>query len=74
VTARKSLQSRATLEFALPPGWRSRRRTARSASLRYTIDDPTRRFDQPEGWMLAGKLGSRNEKIGNVRVVVARRR
>src|SRR4030095_15812776 len=39
--------------------------------LRYTFDDPQRRFDQPEGWMLAGKIGSRNEKIADVRVVVA---
>jgi len=71
VTARKSLQSRATLEFELPQGWAVATPYGSVGELRYTIDDPTRRFDQPEGWMLAGKLGSRNEKIGNVRVVVA---
>jgi hypothetical protein len=71
VTARKSLQSRATLEFELPQGWTAATPYGSVGELRYPIDDPTRRFDQPEGWMLAGKLGSRNEKIGNVRVVVA---
>jgi hypothetical protein len=71
VTARRSLHSRATLEFELPQGWSVATPYGSVGDLRYTIDDPTRRFDQPEGWMLAGKLGSRNDKIGNVRVVVA---
>jgi hypothetical protein len=71
VTARKSLQSRATLEFELPQGWTVATPYGSVGELHYTFDDPSRRFDQPEGWMLAGKLGSRNEKIGNVRVVVA---
>jgi hypothetical protein len=71
VTARKSLHSRATLEFELPQGWTVATPYGSVGELRYTIDDPTRRFAQPEGWMLAGKLGSRNEKIGTVRVVVA---
>jgi hypothetical protein len=71
VTARKSLQSRAKLEFELPKEWAVATPYGSVGDLRYAIDDPTRRFDQPEGWMLAGKIGSRNEKIGNVRVVVA---
>ena len=71
VTARKSLQSRATLEFELPQGWAVATPYGSVGDLRYQVDDPTRRFDQPEGWMLAGKIGSRNEKIGTVRVVVA---
>ena len=71
VTARRSLHSRATLEFELPQGWSVATPYGSVGDLRYTIDDPARRFDQPEGWMLAGKIGSRNEKIGSVRVVVA---
>jgi predicted metalloprotease with PDZ domain len=70
-TARKSLQSRATLEFELPKEWTVATPYGSVGGLRYTVDDPARRFDQPEGWMLAGKIGSRNEKIGAVRVVVA---
>jgi hypothetical protein len=71
VTARKSLHSRATLEFDLPKEWTAATPYGSVGDLRYPIDDPTRRFDQPEGWMLVGKIGSRNEKIGSVRVVVA---
>lgn len=71
VTARKNLHSRATLEFELPKDWSIATPYGSVGDLRYTLEDPERRFDQPEGWMLAGKLGSRNEKIGSVRVVVA---
>ena len=71
VTARRSLRSRATLEFELPQGWAVATPYGSVGELRYPVDDPQRRFDQPEGWMLAGKIGSRNEKIAGVRVVVA---
>ncbi len=71
VTARRSLHSRATLEFELPQGWTVATPYGSVGEQRYTIDDPTRRFDQPKGWMLAGKIGSRNEKIGSTRVVIA---
>jgi hypothetical protein len=71
VTARRSLHSRATLEFQLPQGWAAATPYGSVGELRYAFDDPQRRFDQPEGWLLAGKIGSRNEKISNVRVVVA---
>jgi hypothetical protein len=71
VTARRSLHSRAMLEFELPKGWSAATPYGSVGELRYTLDDPARRFDQPEGWMLVGKIGSRNDKIGSVRVVVA---
>lgn len=71
VTARRSLHSRATLEFEVPQGWAIATPYGSVGELRYSVDDPERRFDQPEGWMLAGKIGSRNEKIADVRVVVA---
>jgi len=71
VTARRSLRSRASIEFELPQGWAVATPYGSVGELRYTFDDPKRRFDQPAGWMLAGKIGSRNEKIADVRVVVA---
>lgn len=71
VTARRSLHSRATLDFELPQGWAVATPYGSVGELHYTVDDPERRFDQPEGWLLAGKIGSRNEKIADVRVVVA---
>ena len=49
VTARKSLQSRATLEFELPQGWTVATPYGSVGDLRYQVDDPTRRFDQPDG-------------------------
>jgi predicted metalloprotease with PDZ domain len=70
-TARRSLRSRATLEFELPKGWAVATPYGSVGELRYSFDDPKRRFDQPAGWLLAGKVGSRNEKIADVRVVVA---
>ncbi len=70
-TARRSLRSRATLEFELPKGWAVATPYGSVGELRYSFDDPKRRFDQPAGWLLAGKIGSRNEKIADVRVVVA---
>lgn len=75
VTAAKNLESRATLEFVLPKGWSAATPYASSASAegehRYRIDDPQRRFDQPEGWMLIGKIGVRSERIGGVNAIVA---
>jgi predicted metalloprotease with PDZ domain len=70
-TAGKSLHSRATLVFQLPEGWTVATPYGSVGDLRYQLDDPSRRFDQPEGWMLVGEIGSRNEKIGKTRVVVA---
>lgn len=69
VTARRGLESHATLEFALPEGW-----TARSAypgGKRLRIEDPQRRFDRPLGWMLAGRLGDRVETIAGIHTIVA---
>jgi len=70
VTARRGLESRATLEFVLPPGW-----TALSAypggPKRLRIEDPQRRFDRPAGWMLAGRLGDRVETIAGIHTIVA---
>lgn len=71
VTARRSLRSRASLEFTLPKGWTIATPYGSVGDLRCQLDDPERRFDQPAGWMLAGKIGTRNEKIGSVRVVIA---
>ncbi|MBM0106403.1 hypothetical protein JM946_16850 [Steroidobacter sp. S1-65] len=71
VTAARSLRSRTTLEFDLPKGWSAVTPYAASGEQRIRIDDPTRRFDQPEGWMLIGKLGVRSERIGHVNAVIA---
>ena len=71
VKAAKSLQSRATLEFVLPQGWSAATPYPPDGEHRYRIDDPQRRFDQPQGWMLVGKIGVRSERIGAVNAIVA---
>lgn len=76
VKARRNLYSRASLEFVLPQQWTvatqyAQRDDAPAGTARFDFDDPQRRFDRPAGWMLAGRIGSRGEKIGHVRTIVA---
>ncbi len=47
------------------------RRTLPHGEQRYRIDDPKRRFDEPAGWMLVGKIGVRSERIEHVNAVIA---
>lgn len=71
VTARRGLESSATLQFSAPQGWSVITPYAPIAEHRYQFDDPDRRFDRPEGWMLAGKIGTRGEDIDGVQTIVA---
>jgi predicted metalloprotease with PDZ domain len=71
VTARRGLESRATLEFTAPKGWSVITPYAPVGEHRYEFDDPERRLDRPEGWMLAGRIGTRGEMIGSVQTIVA---
>ncbi len=66
----KGATSVTRLEFALPQDWSS---TTQYFGRKndYRIENPARRFDQPTGWMLLGKLGERNDDIDGIRVVVA---
>jgi hypothetical protein len=71
VTARRNLQSRATLEFVLPEGWSAITPYERESGEPRLIDDKTRRFDRPAGWMIAGKLGTRSETIADIHTIIA---
>jgi predicted metalloprotease with PDZ domain len=72
VTAARSLRSRTTLEFDLPKGWSAVTPYAAAGEQhRYRIEDPKRRFDEPEGWMLVGKIGVRSERIEHVNAIIA---
>ena len=71
VTAPRNLKSHATLEFVLPKDWSALTPYEREAGAPRTIDDPKRRFDRPQGWMIAGKLGVRSEKIGEIHTIIA---
>lgn len=71
VTAARNLRSRTTLEFDLPKGWSAVTAYAPSGERRFRIEDPKRRFDEPAGWMLVGKIGVRSERIQQVNAVIA---
>jgi predicted metalloprotease with PDZ domain len=71
VTAARNLRSRTTLEFDLPKGWSAVTPYASAGEQLFRIDDPQRRFDEPEGWMLVGKIGVRSERIEHVNAVIA---
>jgi hypothetical protein len=59
-----------TLIFELPAGWSSvTEYFGRSDS--YRIFNASRRFVRPAGWILLGKIGTRNENIAGVSVKVA---
>lgn len=71
VTAVSGLESRATLEFVLPEKWTVITPYAPVSNGLLPVDDPQRRFDRPTGWMLAGKLGNRGERIAGIQTIVA---
>jgi hypothetical protein len=61
----------AELHVHLPEGWSF---AAPYPLLRpnvYLIENPERGFDRPTGWMAAGRLGVRRERIAGVEVIVA---
>jgi hypothetical protein len=60
------------LEFELPTGWKSVETAwPRIGKNRFRIDNASRLFDRPTGWMLAGTLGSRRTRMGETEVTVA---
>ncbi|WP_257604469.1 hypothetical protein [Pseudomonas sp. UMAB-08] len=59
------------LEFELPSGWISVETAwPRIGKNRFRIDNVSRLFDRPTGWMLAGTLGSRRTRLGETDVTV----
>lgn len=62
----------ARLMFELPTGWKSVETAwPRIGKQKFRIDDVSRLFDRPTGWMLAGNLGSRRARLGETEVTVA---
>jgi len=61
----------ARLQFELPDGWKSVETAwPRIGKNTFRIDNPSRLFDRPTGWMLAGHLGSRRTRLGETEVSV----
>ncbi|MGY2292674.1 hypothetical protein ACW9H6_23230 [Pseudomonas sp. SDO528_S397] len=60
------------LSFDLPPGWKSVETAwPRVGKNTFRIDNVSRLFDRPTGWMLAGTLGSRRLRLGETEITVA---
>ncbi|WP_350598590.1 hypothetical protein [Pseudomonas sp. 65/3-MNA-CIBAN-0223] len=60
------------LEFELPTGWNSVETAwPRIGRNKFRIDNISRLFDRPTGWMLAGHLGTRRTRLGETEVTVA---
>jgi hypothetical protein len=62
--------SNTSLSFALPAGWSAATQYG-ARDHQYRINNPSRRFDRPTGWILLGKIGTRTEDIAGVHVKVA---
>ncbi|MBA1201456.1 hypothetical protein G7009_06715 [Pseudomonas capeferrum] len=62
----------ARLGIELPNGWKSIETAwPRIGKQRFRIDNVSRLFDRPTGWMLAGSVGSRRARLGETDVTVA---
>lgn len=73
VRATAGSESKARLRFLMPKGW-TNVDTAflRDSDRRYfAIDNPERSFDRPIGWIIAGSVGTRRERLGDTHVSVA---
>ena len=73
VRATRDADSRARLKFSLPEGWTNVDTPFVMAQngKEFVVVDPSRRFDRPKGWIIAGKVGTRREWIEDTEVSVA---
>jgi hypothetical protein len=72
VTAKKGARSRSVLEFKLPTVWPNVNTGWEEISDGiFRIDNPSRRFDRPTGWMIAGELGTRRNLVGDTHIAVS---
>ncbi len=71
--APKTLYSRATLEVDGPKGkdWSAQAPYSKNALGQFKLKDPGRRLVRPKGWMIAGKIGSRQDIIDGTDTVIA---
>ena len=64
-------EAEAELHVHLPEGWSFAAAHERLRPDVYRIENPARGFDRPTGWMMAGRIGVRRERIAGVDVAVA---
>jgi hypothetical protein len=70
---RDEAEADATLHVAVPEGWSfaTAYPEVKGKENVFQIEHARRGFDRPTGWMAAGRLGIRREKIAGVQVMVA---
>ncbi|MFK7888287.1 MAG: hypothetical protein AB8G16_15610 [Gammaproteobacteria bacterium] len=68
--ALKGARSSARLHVDLPDDW-SFVSALPAAAQGYIVEDTPRNFDRPRGWMIAGEIGVRIDRIAGVRTSVA---
>jgi hypothetical protein len=66
----RGAESETRLTFELPKGWSSVTPYFGNNDS-FAIEEPGRRFDTPQGWIVLGDLGIRNDEIGDIRTKVA---
>jgi len=67
---RRGAYSKTSFGFDLPGGW-SAVTQYRERDGRFLVENPERRYDEPSGWMVMGRLGVRIDTIAGTRVLVA---
>lgn len=61
----------ARVRIDVPEGWSVHTQYGRASNRSRRVINPTRRFDRPTGWMIAGPLGVRIDQIAGRTVVAA---
>lgn len=64
------VHSASRLALSGPRGWRFETPYGHGEKKRFVVDNPGRRFDQPRGWSMAGKLAVRRDRISDHNVSV----
>lgn len=68
----EGVRLQARLTFDLPTGWKNIETSwPRIGKNRFRIDNVSRLFDRPTGWMLAGNLINRRARLGDTEVTVS---
>ena len=74
-TMPKGLESRASLEFDLPPDWSAvapyEKLQQSGDAVRYRVIDPGRSLPRPKGWLILGRLAVRTDEVAGVKSLVA---
>jgi len=66
----KGATAKTSLTFELPTTWSVVTQYAEQDGV-FSVDHAHRRFSQPAGWIVMGKLGVRRDRIAGIRVAVA---